>query len=111
MNGDVTASGQRVDALFGWFSATELAGLAMFEDTLLLARVLFPRIGSVAAATECGNAAGALVGRVGLSRSSREHRISQVCCGTVVITYETLSSSLLLSGSSLTSSGQRIQRR
>lgn len=35
---------------FGWFSAEELAGLPMFEDTLLLARVLFPCIGAVASA-------------------------------------------------------------
>ncbi|MGH3898065.1 MAG: NUDIX domain-containing protein [Pseudonocardiaceae bacterium] len=37
---------------YGWFSAEELAGLPMFEDTLLLARSLFPRIGSVVSAAE-----------------------------------------------------------
>ena len=42
---------------FGWFCAEELEGLAMFEDTLLLARVLFPRISLVAAAAECDGAA------------------------------------------------------
>ena len=42
---------------FGWFCAEELGGLAMFEDTLLLARALFPGIGSVAAAAECDGAA------------------------------------------------------
>jgi 8-oxo-dGTP pyrophosphatase MutT (NUDIX family) len=42
---------------FGWFYAEELAGLAMFEDTMLLARALFPRIGAVAAAAERDGAA------------------------------------------------------
>jgi 8-oxo-dGTP pyrophosphatase MutT (NUDIX family) len=37
---------------FAWFCAEELDGLPMFEDTLLLARALFPRIGPVAAAAE-----------------------------------------------------------
>jgi len=40
---------------FAWFSAGELDDLPMFEDTL--AQALFPRIGSVAAAAERGDAA------------------------------------------------------
>lgn len=39
---------------FAWFAEDELDGLPMFEDTQLLARSLFPVIGSVAAATEAG---------------------------------------------------------
>lgn len=42
---------------FAWFSAEELDDLPMFEDTLLLARALFPRIGSAAAAAERGGVA------------------------------------------------------
>jgi len=42
---------------FAWFSAGELDDVPMFEDTLLLARTLFPRIGSVVAAAERGDAA------------------------------------------------------
>lgn len=34
---------------FGWFAADELDGLSMFEDTRMLARVLFPLIGSITA--------------------------------------------------------------
>jgi 8-oxo-dGTP pyrophosphatase MutT (NUDIX family) len=37
---------------FDWFTEDELDDLPMFEDTRLLARVLFPRIGSIAAAAE-----------------------------------------------------------
>jgi 8-oxo-dGTP pyrophosphatase MutT (NUDIX family) len=37
---------------FGWFGAEELAGLAMFEDTRLLARALFGCIGSITATAE-----------------------------------------------------------
>ncbi|MCA1676916.1 MAG: NUDIX domain-containing protein [Actinobacteria bacterium] len=42
---------------FAWCSAEELADLRMFQDTLLLARALLPRIGSGAAAAERGGAA------------------------------------------------------
>lgn len=42
---------------FGWFAADELAELAMFEDTLLLARALFPRIASLATVAERDSAA------------------------------------------------------
>ena len=41
---------------FGWFAEVELDGLPMFEDTQMLARVLFPNIGSIAAAAH-GNGA------------------------------------------------------
>jgi 8-oxo-dGTP pyrophosphatase MutT (NUDIX family) len=37
---------------FGWYSAHDVGSLPMFEDTRLLARVLFPRIGSVASAAD-----------------------------------------------------------
>lgn len=37
---------------FAWFSAGELDGLAMFEDTRLLAGTLFPHIESVAAVAD-----------------------------------------------------------
>lgn len=39
---------------FAWFAEDELDGLSMFEDTRLLARALFPVIGSIAAAAEAG---------------------------------------------------------
>jgi 8-oxo-dGTP pyrophosphatase MutT (NUDIX family) len=42
---------------FAWFCAEDLDGLPMFADTLLLARALFPRIGSIAAAAERDGAA------------------------------------------------------
>lgn len=42
---------------FDWFAEGELDGLPMFEDTRLLARALFPRIGSIAAAAEHDSAA------------------------------------------------------
>ncbi|MFD2422417.1 NUDIX hydrolase [Amycolatopsis pigmentata] len=35
---------------FAWFSEDELGGLKMFDDTRLLARALFPIMGSIAAA-------------------------------------------------------------
>lgn len=37
-----------------WFTAVELAGLAMFEDTRLLAGTLFPRIAELVAADAAG---------------------------------------------------------
>ena len=37
---------------FGWYSASEIERLPMFEDTRLLARMLFPRIASVASAAD-----------------------------------------------------------
>lgn len=42
---------------FDWYSVDELDGLSMFPDTVLLAKALFPRIGSVAAAADRDNAA------------------------------------------------------
>ncbi len=54
--GRVAGFGQRVHP-FAWFSAGELDDLPMFEDTLMLAQALFPRIDSVAAAAERGDAA------------------------------------------------------
>jgi 8-oxo-dGTP pyrophosphatase MutT (NUDIX family) len=39
---------------FAWFAAEELAGLAMFEDTRLLAGALFPRIAELVAADAAG---------------------------------------------------------
>jgi len=39
---------------FGWFAEHELDGLLMFDDTRLLARALFPVIGSIAAAADRG---------------------------------------------------------
>ncbi|MGH3908294.1 MAG: hypothetical protein ACRDTE_29540 [Pseudonocardiaceae bacterium] len=42
---------------FGWFAEDELDGLPMFEDTRLLARALFPRIGSIDAAAGHDSAA------------------------------------------------------
>jgi 8-oxo-dGTP pyrophosphatase MutT (NUDIX family) len=38
---------------FGWFRADELAGLAMFLDTRLLAAVLFPSMDDVVAGRHC----------------------------------------------------------
>jgi 8-oxo-dGTP pyrophosphatase MutT (NUDIX family) len=43
---------------FDWFATNELDDLTMFEDTRMLARVLFPIIGSIAAAE--GDAGGLL---------------------------------------------------
>ena len=43
---------------FGWFAEHELEGLAMFEDTRMLARALFPIISSIVAAA--GDEAGLL---------------------------------------------------
>lgn len=46
---------------FDWYSVDQLDGLSMFPDTVLLAKALFPLIGSVAAATDRDNAAMLLV--------------------------------------------------
>jgi 8-oxo-dGTP pyrophosphatase MutT (NUDIX family) len=42
---------------FAWFSSDQLEGLSMFEDTRLLARLLFPQIGVIAAAADHGDEA------------------------------------------------------
>ncbi len=42
---------------FGWYGVDELGVLAMFPDTVLLAKALFPQIGAVAAVAERDNAA------------------------------------------------------
>ncbi|MGH3548170.1 MAG: hypothetical protein ACRDQU_08660 [Pseudonocardiaceae bacterium] len=52
---------------FGWFSVEELAELSMFEDTLLLARALFPRIGSITSAERDDEAVLRVLSPAGLS--------------------------------------------